>query len=103
MCEVDLRVTYDYFRVPESVMHSKTTIIKPRYKGKPEHAMPYRKSKPPFKPYPKGGAVVCKLWAENTLVGVGISECSMSDNFCYKVGRNIAYTRAKHHMLTRRK
>ena len=97
MCEYDLRVTYDYYRVPEIAMA--TPLIKPVYKGQPKHALPYRRSQPLFKPYPKGGGIVCKLWAGGALVGTGIATCSMSDNFCYKTGRGIAHTRAKHNML----
>jgi len=103
MCEVNLRTTYTYYRVPEFAMRPSTTLFKPKYKGQPEHVLPYRKSRPAFRPYPKGGGVVCKLWADDVLVGEGVATCSMSDNFCYKVGRNIAYTRARHNMLTKRK
>lgn len=102
MCDA-VRVTYDYYRVPEHIMNPSTTLIKPQHKGQPQHAMRYKKSNPSFKPYPKGGGVVCKLWMGDVLVGQGLAVCSMSDNFCYKVGRNIAYTRARHNMLNKKK
>ena len=46
-------------------------------------------------PYPRGGKVTCNILDEgNRRMAFGTALCSMSDNFCYKTGRDIAYGRA---------
>lgn len=51
-------------------------------------------------PHERGGKTVCEIIddsdKENKLIAVGVAVCSMSDNFSYKRGRDIAYGRASH-------
>ena len=47
----------------------------------------------------RGGKTVCEIVddsnKENKLIGIGVAVCSMSDNFNYKRGRDIAVGRAR--------
>jgi len=96
-----MKVVYDYFRIP-AMDPSITGILVPKTRGKPTRTSRYYRSKPNFKPSPKGGAVRCKIFkserAKNP-IAVGVAECSMSDNFSYKLGRAIAvsYTHLRAH------
>ncbi len=66
----------------------------------------FKKGKPPSKHLfslwrfkgiyisPKGGKTRCFLYLGGGINIVGQATCSMSDNFCYKTGREIAYGRA---------
>ena len=49
----------------------------------------------PSKPLPRGGLTVCTIRDDNGIIlSADIALCSMSDNFCYKTGRQISYERA---------
>lgn len=55
----------------------------------------YFRSAPPFKPLERGGKTVCIILDEETGVEtVGVSHCSLSDQFNYERGRRIAHGRA---------
>ncbi len=43
---------------------------------------------------PRGGMSICLIYLGSGITIIGKSICSMSDNFCYKTGREIAYGRA---------
>ena len=48
-----------------------------------------------YQPSPRGGMTECVIY--DTLSGmqfVGYAVCSLSDNFCYRTGREVAYERA---------
>lgn len=51
-------------------------------------------------PHPRGGKTVCRIIDDSdkqdklVIVAIGVAVCSMSDNFSYKRGRDIAYGRA---------
>ena len=97
-----MKVIYDYFRIPATI--GPAGILVPKTRGKPVLSSRYYRSKPNFKPSPKGGAVRCRIFKSERAkhpIAVGIAECSMSDNFSYKVGRAIALTRAKHELPNR--
>ena len=97
-----MRVTYDYYRVPANI--GATGIFTVRKRGKPHLSQRYIKSKPNFEPSPKGGGVVCRIWTDDQhLLAEGIAECSMSDNFNYRVGREIALGRAEVQIETKAK
>ena len=84
---------FEYYRVPDIGRYNK---IK---KGVPPALAKYsRKCKDwrytPVRPYTRGGVVYCNIFAKDRLISTGDSICSMSDNFCYRVGREIALGRA---------
>jgi len=97
-----MKVTYDYFRVPVNIGTTGVFVIKK--KGRPLYLNRYYRSKPNFKPASKGGAVICRIFKSETAknqIAEGLAECSMSDNFNYKLGRAIALGRAKSELPSR--
>ena len=82
-----MKIEYTHFRVPG----------KPKKKrGKPGSLLLYRRSDPSFKPFSKGGVTHCIIRGDDgEVMAKGEGRCSMSDNFSYKIGRRIAYGRAK--------
>ena len=88
------KVEYEHYRV--SALHA------PHFKkrGKPlrVHLHRYfRSSSLNFFPHEKGGQTTCRLigFGKKGILAVGIATCSMSDNFCYATGRNLAFERAE--------
>lgn len=85
-----MKIITEYFRVPSSFKHIK--------KGKPVYWQRYKRSftgKAQGMPNvcPRGGACrVIVVAGEREFVGE--SECSMSDNFSYDIGKKIAMERA---------
>lgn len=67
-------------------------------KGAPplEHLFRYFTSgKNRFSPDTHGGHTVCQLISnKNAILATGVATCSMSDNFCYATGRELAFQRA---------
>lgn len=53
-----------------------------------------RKDVPHLKPLPTGGQTVAELHLNDGRIITGIANCSKSDNFSRKIGRNIAIGRA---------
>jgi hypothetical protein len=45
-------------------------------------------------PSNKGGMTECVLVLDNNETIVGVSTCSLADNFSYRIGRELAYERA---------
>ena len=54
----------------------------------------YKRRSKEFKVYPYGGVTECHLVLEDNSEIVAIAECSMQDNFNYKIGRQISLGRA---------
>ena len=54
----------------------------------------YRHNDNGFEPYDKGGLTVCSVFAGDVLVVCDEAVCSLSDNFSYKRGVQIAKGRA---------
>lgn len=89
-------VKFKHWRVPTSPGLKK--------KGKPEEGTLFQYSREfgfadpelrKLQPYPKGGFTLCilKFHDANATV-IGQAKCSMSDNFCYETGRELAFMRA---------
>jgi hypothetical protein len=51
-----------------------------------------------FKPQVKGGKTIFRIIADEGEF-VGIAECSDKDNYCYRIGRDIAFGRANKQYL----
>ena len=80
------KVYYKHYR------YEKNSAV-PRYRW-------YKRRSKEFEVMPYGGVTECHLVLEDNSEIVGISECSMQDNFNYKIGRQIAFGRAvkKYHL-----
>ena len=52
-----------------------------------------------LKPCARGGKTVCNIIDDSDklekVIATGVAYCSMSDNFCYRIGRRIALGRAR--------
>ena len=83
---------FDHYRVPSHRAESK--------KGKPKRYYWYKRGRgfenPALitDPHPKGGRIECYLYKDDVMISTGTAVCSMSDNFCYRIGREIALGRA---------
>lgn len=104
-----MKFRYLHYRVPEHLAR-----IYDKDKGEPRDTMIVRYSRSVGwmertafylskwpRPWPKGGATVCILEVGDDKF-VGWTVCSMSDNFCYAVGRDIAQGRALKKWLQRK-
>ena len=94
--ESDYRIEFEYFRIPE-------------FFGVPEKGKPQSRDLVKYvrgegfrigsfknvRPSSKGGQVCCCIGDETGTMGYGIADCSYADNFCYRVGIQIALGRAK--------
>ena len=60
----------------------------------------YKRRSKEFEVMPYGGVTECHLVLEDDSEIVATSECSLQDNFNYKIGRQIAFGRAvkKYHL-----
>ena len=99
----DYRTYFEYFRVPEGFDIPK--------KGKPasRDLIKYFRGEGFDEPYvkealpsSKGGQVCCSIGDETGTAAYGVANCSYADNFCYKIGREIALGRAKKQLEKRR-
>ena len=109
----DYQVRFRYFRVPQ-----KKKIPLCPHKGKPHtlDVFPYERGKGfdaavetvievpihLIEPASKGGAVLCQIKKNGKVITEAEAWCSFSDNFCYKIGREIALGRAKKQLEKRR-
>lgn len=59
-----------------------------------QNALSYTRGKTKWRPSCNGGKTECHIVLSNGVELVGIAECSLKDNFVYKIGRDIAYGRA---------
>ena len=48
-----------------------------------------------WQPHGRGGITYCQLVEDGEVVAQGVAYCSPKDNFCYRVGRDIARGRAE--------
>ena len=48
------------------------------------------------KPFPRGGKTVCLVTLSDGRKAEGVALCSMADQFCYRIGRDISKGRAMH-------
>lgn len=55
---------------------------------------PYSRTLKRFYPESKGGETECHLVLRDGTEIVGVAQCSLKDNFCYRIGREIALGRA---------
>jgi len=98
--ESDYKTKFQYFRIPD--------IYELPDKGKPEvyHLSLYERgngfidenatTSRTVPPTSKGGHVTCRILDNNgDLIAYGNANCSYADNFCYRIGREIALGRAK--------
>lgn len=89
-----MKIYYEHFRV---MVWQKPSANK--RKGRPYLSMleRFRRGRTKWLPYERGGHTVCTIRddEDNKILGVGAATCSMSDNFNYKIGRDIARGRAE--------
>ena len=102
--ESDYYVQFIYYRIPNGrIIPSKG---KPSEKSLVSYARGYgfvNMSKS-CKPNSKGGGVDCFVIRkeDEKILAEGQSNCSYADNFCYKLGREIALGRAKKQLEKRK-
>lgn len=90
-----MKVTYRYYRPP------KTWGMKWPKKGPPKRGMSrYIRSCPNFRPLERGGITICILEIDGKTYK-GVAKCSFSDQFNYKIGRDIATGRALREAMIR--
>lgn len=98
--EID-KVHFEYRRIPM------TWEFDVPCKGRPasKHLFPYvrgdgflNNNDIKIPPLSKGGKVVCTITAKDEEQYIGEAYCSCSENFCYKMGRDISLGRAKKQM-----
>lgn len=86
-----MKMSFEYYRVP-------TTIRVPR-KGQPSSRLLYRYRRGEGfteitnEPRSKGGLTLCTITCGDQAI-TAVAACSHSDNFCYKLGRDISLGRA---------
>jgi len=88
-----MKVYFEHYRVHNNVDCTR---------GKPEagclqrwyRSRKAREARRIWVPRATGGATVCTIVLDNGQEVSGTAFCSMSDIFCYKVGRNLSYARA---------
>ena len=102
------RTRFQYYRIPSKYgtpnkgkPDSRVLHLYERGKGfKEQTLIPYNV------PNSKGGMVICELLMKNEDgtydMVFGVADCSYADNFCYKIGREIALGRAKKQLEKRR-
>jgi hypothetical protein len=64
------------------------------YNGRHGLAIRYMPGITKWKPATCGGYTFCKIYLEDHSIVWGISECSHTDVFCYRTGRDLARHRA---------
>ncbi|MCK5307406.1 MAG: hypothetical protein KAJ73_02240 [Zetaproteobacteria bacterium] len=97
MNEAFLKIRYMHFRIPETLARSDDT-------GEPGVGKLFRYGRSNgwhqrtmfLAPHPRGGLTVCQIFdaKSDTFMAAGTAKCSLSDNFCYKTGRLLAFGRA---------
>ncbi len=93
-----MKVTYKHYRIHKAPWNEKMPL-----KGRPlpEYLAYYptrktrKEQRQRWSPFPKGGKTVCEIVLDDGRTFMGVAHCSMADNFCYRLGRKIAYGRAK--------
>ena len=57
--------------------------------------VPYTRAYTDVDVYERGGITYCQLVEDGEVVAQGVAYCGLKDNFCYRVGRDIARGRAE--------
>ena len=101
--EHDYTIQFEYYRIPED-LYLQLSKGRPRWINLHRYfrgdGFAVNKS---YAPLSKGGATSCTITAlDNTQKWSATAYCSYSDNFCYKIGREIALGRAKKQLEKRR-
>jgi hypothetical protein len=97
-----VKTLYEHWRVPEYPWQITDYAIGEMFKADRAQCEPqenwlyrYESHNKYFTPKQTGGKTVCTLVLSNGESIVGTAYCSMSDNFCYRTGRQIALERAQ--------
>jgi len=86
-----MKIKVIHYRIPERSPRRKAKDKMPSFKLLKQ----YNRKQPPFVPQTKGGKTeVFILSNDGAILSQGIAYCSMSDNFNYMIGREIALNRA---------
>jgi hypothetical protein len=97
----EVKVTFTHLRV----VNPPGWRPKPRRDRIPEDSdlEQYSRKRHPFAAATFGGKTICSLMIKDThiILAQGVAFCSMSDNFNYKTGREIALARAMQNYLRR--
>jgi len=100
--EHDYTTQFTYYRVPSNLTipgkgkpHPAFLIRYVRSEGFLENDFPPDRDFTNISPHSRGGKVYCNIEDKTGCAASGIANCSYSDNFCYKIGREIALDRAK--------
>jgi len=94
-----MKIQYKFYRLPDNKSRDYPTTGKPQkdhlkryYRRKNEDGIHWSNFDL-TRPTTKGGAVYC-IVEDEFIKLITVAYCSMSDNFCYKIGKDIAYNRA---------
>ena len=100
--EHDYTIQFAYYRVPRNYRiphkgkpHPAFLIRYVRSEGFLDTDFPPNRDFTRISPHSRGGKVCCYIGNETGCAASGIANCSYADNFCYKIGREIALGRAK--------
>jgi hypothetical protein len=88
-----MKFVYRHYRIPAQ----EWAVIARRTggRGKPPRCRRYIKGHTAWLPATRGGQTICMILDENdNLVVEGEAACSLSDNFNYRIGREISTGRA---------
>lgn len=92
-----IKVQYEHYRVDSS---DYTARFHKKGRPKIKWLRRYYKIKHNWCPYSRGGKTIAIVYTgdkkleASRVVAIGTALCSMSDTFCYEIGRDIALTRA---------
>jgi hypothetical protein len=87
------KIVVRYYRIPELVF-AVTSPRKRKGKTSPVDVLPYTKNDPGFSPSCRGGiTLVSVLDGDGKTVAEASANCSLKDNFSYRIGREIAFGR----------
>lgn len=95
---MNVKIVFEHYRFNEYAW-SLDQYRRPPRKGKPDggYLWRYRRNgKGMALGYAgeRGGETTCEILDDGKFLSIGIATCSMSDNFCYKTGRDLALKRA---------
>lgn len=81
------KIEFEHWRIWEDFWFSST--------GRPDPRDLWRYTKNcGWKPAGHGGKTICRIRCDGKIIATGEAVCSMSDNFCYRTGRDLAFLRA---------
>ena len=93
----DYTTKFQYFRVPDKYELPSKGKPNPYFLSLYERGKGFNSThNKTIPPTSKGGYVNCHVFdSDGILIASASANCSYSDNFCYKIGREIALGRAK--------